>query len=147
MLSPDFPYKNNQIIISSDRITLNSKTDGIFLFGKRMVALASNETVNIDAKEKILLDSDKIELGHKAEEQGEPVILGYKMVSQLNALLESLQYLAGKLSSVSKTGDAASWMAISDGGQDLHAACERFMLILNNMNDINYPLSSTTYTR
>lgn len=147
MLSPEFPYKNNQIILSSDRIILNSKTDGIFLFGKKMVAIASNETVNIDAKEKILLDCDKIELGHKAEDLGEPVILGYKMATQLNSLLESLQYLAGKLSSVSKTGDAASWMAISDGGQELHSACERFMLILNNVNDINYPLSSITYTR
>jgi hypothetical protein len=147
MLSPDFPYKNNQIILSSDRITLNSKTDGIFLFGKKMVAIASNETVNIDAKEKILLDCDKIELGHKAEQLGEPLILGYKMVTQLNALLESLQYLAAKLSSVSKTGDAASWIAINDGGHDLHEACERFILVLNNANDINYPLSSITYTR
>jgi hypothetical protein len=147
MLNPIFPYKNNQIILSSQRILLDAKSDGIFLFGKQMVALASNGTVNIDAKERILIDSDKIELGHKAESLGNPVILGQKFVDEFNLLLEGIQFLAGKLSAVSKTGDADSWIMILEGGSNLYDACNRMMLIINNPEDPKYPLSKNTYTR
>jgi len=147
MLNPQFPYKDNQIILSSNRVLLNSKTDGIFLFGKRMVSLATKETINLDAEERILLDCDKIELGHKAEQLGDPVILGNKFIQEFNLLLSGLQYLALKLKTVSKEGDAVSWIKILEGGEELYAACQRFILILNNPNDSKNPLSKNTYTR
>ena len=147
MLNPIFPYKGNQIILSSERVILNAKSDGIFLFGKQMVSLVSNGTVNIDAKEKILIDSDKIELGHKAESLGDPIIMGNKFLNEFSLLIEGMQFLAGKLSAVSKTGDAASWMAIKEGGDNLYDACSRLITIINNPNDPKYPLSKNTYTR
>jgi hypothetical protein len=147
MLSPEFPYKGNQIILASERVVLDAKTDGIFLFGKRMIALASNETINLDAKEAIYIDSDTIELGHKAKDLGDPIILGKKFVDEFNLLLEGMQYLASNLTSVSKTGDSASWIAIQDGGLKLHRACARLITILNNPVDDKYPLSKNTFTR
>lgn len=147
MLTPNFNYKDNQIILSSNRLFLNSKTDGIFLFGKRMVSLASTETINLDAHEKILIDCDKIELGHKAETLGDPLILGNKLIQELNLLLTSLQTLASKLGAGSKTGDAVSWIKVAEGGTALYNACQRFMLILNNPSDPNNPLSKNTFTR
>ena len=147
MLNPDFPYKNNQILLSTDRILLNAKSDAIFLFGKRMVAIASTETVNIDAKEKILIDCDKIELGHQAETLGDPVILGNKFIQEFNLLVQSLQFLAAKLKTVSKKGDSASWINILQGGTSLYDACQRLLIILNNPDDNKNPLSKTTYTR
>ena len=59
MLNPKFPFDGNQVILTSDRVTLHSKTDGVFLFGKGMVALSSTQTINLDANEKILLDCEK----------------------------------------------------------------------------------------
>jgi len=147
MLSPEFPYKGNQIILSSERVLLNAKTDGIFLFGKKMVALASTETINLDAKEAILLDSDQVQLGHNAKDLGDPVVLGFKLMSQLNPLVEAMQQLAANLSAVSKTSDADSWLALSEGGRDLYAACNRFLLIVNDVREPNYPLSQVTYSR
>ena len=131
MLNPEFPYKNNQIILSSDRVTINAKSDGIFLFGKQMVALASTQTVNIDANDKILLDCDKIELGHKAEAFGDPLILGEKFLQEFNLLVQSLQSLSVKLKTVSKEGSAASWIKILEGGTDLYNATQRLLLIIN----------------
>lgn len=147
MLKPDFLYKNNQIILSSNRVLLNAKEDGIFIFGKRMVSLASTETINLDAEEKILIDCDKIELGHQAEVLGGPVVIGTKLVQELNLLLLALQTLASKLGAGSKTGDHVSWIKLAEGGEAVYNACQRFILILNNPQDPNNPLSKTTFTR
>ena len=147
MLVPDFPYKDNQIILSSNRVLLNSKSDGIFLFGKRMVALSSTETINLDAKEKILIDCDKIELGHQAEILGEPVILGNKMTDQLKLLVKELKFLGNMLQTVSSTGDAKSWINIQSGGLRLYNACNVLSNILKDMNHPQNPLSKNTYTR
>ena len=147
MITPEFPYKNNQIILSSDRVLLNAKSDCIFLFGKKMVAIASTETVNIDAKEKILLDCDKIELGHKAEVLGEPIVMGNKLIYHLELLISALQLASSKLASVSETGAASSWMAIREAGNEIHTATEYIALILNDPKDYRYPLSNVTYTR
>ena len=53
----EFPFTGPQVILSSDRILLHSKKDAIILAGKRAVSLCSTETINLDAKEKIILDS------------------------------------------------------------------------------------------
>ena len=57
MFNPKFPYDGNQLILTSDRIMAHSKNDGIFLFGNKMIALSSIQTINLDANEKILLDN------------------------------------------------------------------------------------------
>ena len=90
MFKPVFPYKGNQLILTSDRVTLHSKTDAIFLFGKEAVSLSSVKTINLDSKEKILLDSKIIELGPKAQTLGEPIILGETFTTQLILLLNNL---------------------------------------------------------
>ena len=86
MYTPQFPYKGNQVILTSDRVMIHSKNDAIFIFGKQAVSLSSPQTINLDASQKILLDSPKIELGHKAETDGEPVILGKTFNRQLTQL-------------------------------------------------------------
>ncbi len=113
MLDPNFPYKGRQIILSSDRVLLHSKNEGIFLFGKKMVALSSTDTINFDAKNAILIDSDKIELGHKASTQGEPIILGQTFLLQFLNIVTDLQSLASQLQRVSDTSPAASFLATS----------------------------------
>ena len=147
MINPEFPYKDNQIILSSNRVLLNAKKDGIFLFGKQIVALASTQTVNIDAKEKILLDCDKIELGHKAESLGEPLVLGNKLIYHLQLLISALELASSKLASVSESGPASSWLAIREAGKEIHTAAQYISIVLNDPKDYRYPLSTITYTR
>lgn len=147
MLDPNFPYKGRQIILSSDRVLLHSKNEGIFLFGKKMVALSSTDTINFDAKNAILIDSDKIELGHKASTQGEPIILGQTFLSQFLNIVTDLQSLASQLQRVSDTSPAASFLAIKAAGDKLYTTCKNLIPRLQNKDNPQYPLSKVTFTK
>ncbi len=64
---PVFPYTGKQIIIDSDRVTLNSKEDMTFLLAKKAISISSGGTVNIDSKGMTIINSPKIKLGLNAE--------------------------------------------------------------------------------
>jgi len=147
MLSPEFPYKGNQIILSSDRVLIHSKNDGIFLFGKRMVALSSKETINLDATEKIILDSDMIELGHNARTLGQPLILGDTFIRQMKDLLQAVQQAGNLLKSVAESNPGASYMSISSAGDYLYREAKKIKGFLESPSGPQYPLSKNTYTR
>lgn len=147
MLDPKFPYSGRQIILSSNRVLLHAKEDGIFLFGKKMVALSSVETINLDAKEMILLDSDKIELGHKASTLGQPVILGKTFLDDFTSIVRELQVLASQLQRVSDTNPAASFLAIKSAGDKLFIKCKNMLVRITNKDNPQYPLSKVTFTK
>jgi hypothetical protein len=143
MFKPVFPYKGNQLILTSDRVTIHSKTDAIFLFGKEAVSLSSVKTINLDSKEKILLDSKIIELGPKAQTLGEPIILGETFTTQLILLLNNLSNAGILLSQASETNLAASMQLIASAGQTINKETNRLIQVLNK----KVILSKTTFTR
>jgi hypothetical protein len=143
MYSPQFPYKSNQVILSSDRVIIHSKNDAIFLFGKQAVSLSSPLTINLDASEKVLLDSPKIELGHRAEVDGEPVILGDKLNDQLLELTIAIQTAAILLKQVSTTNLGASMESIRNAADVLYNASENSRAYI----DQKITLSKNTFTR
>jgi len=147
MLNPQFPYLGNQIILSSERVLIHSKNDGIFLFGKQMVALSSTQTINLDAKEKILIDCDKIELGNRAETLGEPLIKGKMFIDQFSEFVKDVQFAASQLQTVSETNSAASFINIQSAGDRLFSSCARLVAVLKNIDHPQHPLSKNTYTR
>ncbi len=97
MYKPAFPYLGNQVIITSGRVVAHSKDDMIFLFGKKGVGVSTPATFNIDADERVLITSPKIELGYQAEVYGQPILLGNSTVAQLRLLLDQLKALADGL--------------------------------------------------
>jgi hypothetical protein len=143
MYSPQFPYKSDQVIISSDRVLLHSKNDAIFLFGKQAVSLSSPQTINLDASQKVLIDSPKIELGHKAEQDGEPVVLGEKLNEQLLDLTIAIQTAAVMLSQASTTNLGAAMQSIRNAGQILYDASENSKVYIQE----KITLSKNTFTR
>lgn len=147
MFNPKFPYDGNQLILTSDRIMAHSKNDGIFLFGNKMVALSSIQTINLDADEKILLDCPKIELGGKAETLGSPVILGRKLLDRMNLLITSMQQAASLLQTVAETDPGGSFANIEQAGDILFDACQAASAIFLNEDHPQNPLSKVTYTR
>ena len=147
MLNPKFPFDGDQIILTSERVTLHSKTDGVFLFGKGIVALSSTQTINLDANEKILLDCPKIELGHKAETLWQPVILGKVFIENMLQLLQTLQEAGSLLSTVSESDAASSFMNISSAGNTIYSTVSRLMAILENEDSAQNPLSKVTFSR
>jgi hypothetical protein len=93
-------YAGSQIIINSDRVIINSKTDHIMLSSAKSVSLNAVDSVNIDTKEHIV-DADSIKLGSK--DATESLMLGDKTIELLSKILDenakvskALAQLAGK---------------------------------------------------
>jgi hypothetical protein len=89
-------YSNNQIILSSDRITLNSKRDEIMLHANTNIELGANQIIHLNASNSILLNSPKIYLGLNSDNKTstEPALLGTKTFELLSKLLETLNNFA-----------------------------------------------------
>lgn len=97
MYVPKFPYLGNQVIISSGRVVIHSYDDFIFLFGKKGVSVSSPFSFTVDANERTIITSPKIELGYQAETKGEPVLLGNSTVQQLELLLDAIANMSDAL--------------------------------------------------
>lgn len=97
MYTPQFPYLGNQAITTSGRVVIHSYDDFIFLFGKKGVAISSPTTFTVDANERTIIASPKIELGYQAEAEGEPLLLGDTTTKQLGYLLDAVQNLSNAL--------------------------------------------------
>lgn len=97
MYVPKFPYLGNQVIISSGRAVIHSYDDFIFLFGKKGVSVSSPASFTVDANERTIITSPKIELGYQAETKGEPVLLGNSTVQQLELLLDAIASMSDAL--------------------------------------------------
>lgn len=141
----EFPYKGDQIILSSERVLLHSKKDAIFLFGKLAVSLSSTKTINLDSVDGVYIYSPIIELGNEAQALGEPVVLGTSLVTQLSLLLLQLQMAGEKLSSVSSEDLGGSMQKIRTAGDLIRKEAGRLNGLLNPA--VSPLLSKVTYTR
>jgi len=101
MYKPQFPYLGNQAIITSGRVIHHSYDDFIFLFGKKGVSVSSPATFTVDANERTIIASPKVELGYEAESKGEPILLGKTTAVQLGFLLDAIQKLSDALGKMS----------------------------------------------
>lgn len=97
-LSPQ-NYSNNQIILSSDRITLNSKRDEIMLHANTNIELGANQIIHLNSSNSILLNSPKIFLGLNSNNTTptEPALLGATTVELISRLLEILNNFASNV--------------------------------------------------
>lgn len=145
MYVPVFPYKGNQLILTSDRVTLHAKNDAIFLLGKQAVGLSSPNTINLDAGKKIILAGPVIELGNKARTLGEPVVLGNTLNQTLLTLLDALEALASQLAQASTSKPGATAQYVSQAGTYLSNNIEQLRLQLQP--GISQILSQNTFTR
>jgi len=143
MFKPVFPYKGNQLILTSDRVTLHSKTDAIFLFGKQAVSLSSTKTINLDAIEGIKLYSPIVELGPNARAEGQPVILGTNLNQQLIVLLNNIANAGMLMSQASESDLGASMQYIASAGKILADESNRLVETLQS----NFILSKNTFTK
>lgn len=141
MIQPNFSnYSGSQAIISSDRVINHSKEDGVYIFGKATVGISSPGTINLDSEEAILVDSDRVELGHNASEQ---VVLGNKLVSTLNKVLEGLAYLSTVMATMSGTTQPETAISI---GLLADAGGEFSTTVNEAITELSSVLSKTTYT-
>jgi hypothetical protein len=83
---PDI-FTQPQIILNSDRILINSKSDHIIASARKSIHLTSNISVNIDTPETII-SSQRIKLG--GNKASEPLVKGNQLHSKLDIILNSL---------------------------------------------------------
>ena len=145
MFKPVFPYKGNQLILTSDRVTLHSKSDAIFLFGKQAVGLSSPNTINLDAGQKIILAGPVIELGNKAQSLGQPIVLGNTLNQKLLSIIEALNSVAILLAQVSTSQQGKSMESIRQAG--LLLSQEMQSLKTQLIPGVSEILSKNTFTR
>ena len=128
MYVPEFPYKGKQIIVSSGRVIVHAKSDGVFLFGKKNVGISSCGEVHIEANGEIFLDAPKISLGGKISADSmlglEPVLLGYRTNQILLRLSESLIELGKSLGSMSESNVPGSMFKLATSGPLLLKAAQ-----------------------
>lgn len=87
-------FAQPQILLNSDRIVINSKSDSILLSSQKSVGLSSNESVNIDTRQFYVSGTD-IKLGSKNATQ--PALLGDDTVTLLKQLTTEVRNLAAAL--------------------------------------------------
>ena len=121
-------YFNAQAILNSDRVVLNAKRDEIMLFAKTNIELNTKNIINLNADERVHLSSNTIFLGTVNNQlPTEPLVLGDKLNTVLENLLDSLYSFGASLSTVVGSPEGAPAM-------DINAAAES---LLNDIDRIN----------
>lgn len=142
MYKPQFPYLGNQAIITSGRVINHSYDDFIFLFGKKGVSVSSPATFTVDANERTIIASPKVELGFSAETRGEPVLLGTSTVTQLSRLLDDIKSLSEALKTLNPEQPNIAIPGIITAAVKLSASADSIKGLLSTEC-----LSKNTYTR
>jgi len=89
---PESPsqYTKPQVIINSDRLVFNAKTDSILLSAEKSVGLSSNDSLNFNTKNYIV-DAGDIKLGSK--DATEPLVKGETLYKNLTQIVDALRTL------------------------------------------------------
>ena len=134
-------YFNSQIIINSDRVVLNSKRDEVMIFAKTNVEINTRNIINLNADERIHLNSDKVFLGTISSQlPTEPILLGNKTLIVLETLLDGLYDFGISLATVVGSPEGAPAADINTAAEDLLNSIDR---INSNLEEI---LSQRTFT-
>jgi len=134
-------YFNAQIIINSDRVVLNSKRDEVMIFAKSNIELNTKNIINLNANERVHLNSNTVFLGTVNNSlPTEPLVLGDKLNTLLENLLDSLYSFGTSLSTVVGSPEGAPAMDINSAAEGLLNDIDR---INNNLEGI---LSQQNFT-
>ena len=88
-------YVEPQVILNSSRLVFNAHTDSVLLSGEKSIFLGSNDSINITAANKTVIECDDIKLGNK--DATEPIILGNKFLTDLQNLCAQIVALGTAL--------------------------------------------------
>jgi len=137
MYTPLFPYNKEQIIITSDRVVLNSRLDSIFMFADKVISLSSNEGVHINTSKGIYVNGEEIKLGLNAQE---PIVKGNELKNLLDNLLNTLSNVGGLLSSATDSNGNPIPQVVT-AGKSLQKSSNRIKTLTKKINSKqNYTL-------
>ena len=135
-------YQGKQVIINSDRLLFNAKTDSILLFSDKVIGFSTNGSFHFDTSSgngnKFVVNAPEIVLGLDLDKfPTEPALLGNKHETYMNDLLdmieEILNVLIGQYTLISAPpglpdapfpGNQAAFANVSTQIADLRSALE-----------------------
>jgi hypothetical protein len=134
-LPPD-NYINSQIILNSDRVTLNSKKDEVLLYAKTNIGLNTDNNIVLNAGQNVHINIEssnpdsKILLGTKTNNTApdEPVLLGNQTVILLEQLITTLNMLGSYM--------ASATVPTSDGSIAIPAVNDAGIQLLNSTSNL-----------
>jgi len=85
-----------QVILNSDRVILNAKSDNVLISGQKSVGLSSNDSINLEAKQ-VYIDGRDIRLGNKNATQ--PILKGDDTTQLLKIVINELINISTALQS------------------------------------------------
>ena len=91
-------YQGKQVIINSDRLLFNAKTDSIILFSDKVIGFSTNGSFHFDTSNgdgnKFVVNAPDIYLGLDLDKYPtEPALLGDKTEEYINDLLDMIDQL------------------------------------------------------
>jgi hypothetical protein len=134
-------YFNAQAILNSDRIVLNSKKDEIMIFAKTNVEISTKNIINLNAGDRVHLNSDRVFLGTVNNQlPTENIVLGGKLHDLLLNLMDALHEFGTGLSSVVGSPEGTPAADIISAARGL---CTSINTLENNLEGI---LSQQNFT-
>lgn len=119
-------YKGNQVIVNGGRLYFNAKEESAFISAKQSIGFNAN-TLNLDAKEYMCFDADRIYIGVKARTSSgstqQPAVLGKQLENWLEALLNTLDSVATAMTTATAVG-AGPVTQLNAAGPNLKATIQ-----------------------
>lgn len=135
MYKPLFPYDEDQILISSNRVSINSKTDSIFFFSSKIISLSSNEGIHINTDNKVVINSSNIYLGLNAVE---PLVKGNQLTNFHVRLINDLKNVGEQLSDAVDSNNNPL-PSVQTAGNILIKSSRRLNKLIKSINsEVNY---------
>lgn len=92
--------KQNQILASSDRITINSKNDDIYLSSNKDIHIGTKRHLTISTNKNLIIESDKVNIGNPNKKNMEGMVLG----EELKTVLKDIVNLLSEVKAISLLG-------------------------------------------
>jgi hypothetical protein len=115
-------FGHPQIIINSDRVTLNSKRDNVMIYAKTNVEISTKNIINLNADFRAHLNSNQVILGtinNPINDFPQPVLLSYKVLEILANLQVTLTELGINLTQATATKEGATMPNLNIAGTSL----------------------------
>lgn len=146
-----YGYSNPQLFINSDRITLNTKKDSMFLSSFKHIHLGSGDTMTFSTSNNVIfnvgaeaasyvINAPEIKLGSQIDDETEPIVLGDTLLDILSRLSDELTALCTSISAITvpttqgPSGtpiNAADFSNISSNISGIQGELESFLSIRN----------------
>jgi hypothetical protein len=141
LISPNTYSNKSQLVLSSDRITLNSNKDDIVLYGTTNIELGAGRTIHLNGQEQIYLNAPKVYLGqikdqslsNSIDNNPQPVPLGTNTQLFLSKLLTILNKFTSDLSLLSKSKPQYAATAIATFATNAQTSLDDLRGDLNNI--------------